>query len=527
MLKTFLCLMFCALISHAGPLRIAVRQIGLSQSERDAAVEKVLALPQVKNILQNKNFYLVARDFEENSISSQVDYTFFIYNYSDLQMLRLSGSLNSAVLPYIEIIADDLPASPEEFAAAVEILKEDPVFGVGIHNGELVPYEPMPTTIAQPELLRGLGGPRIISVGLESPLNPSLHEIIGVNLANLKVIRFADKAPPTSLATERVCGLANAGQAVTGKGRAGSAQIDISDNNGSLWNFTVLRPSASSGHKGSGLEIRNVYYRGNLILKRAHTPILNVQYAGNRCGPYRDWSYAENYFRANGSDQAPGIRIASEKPSTIFDTGVDRGNFRGVAIYEDEDKILLVTEFSAGWYRYASKFELYPDGTIKPLFQFSAVRNSCVCYSHHHHVYWRFDFDINGLANSATVSNGESFRPITRELSQVKNDDNIFWRISHNNGNFYDVTPGKDDGYADSYGIADAWFLRYRPDEIDDGNVRNSTRAALNSFINNENLENQDLVMWYSGHFRHKNDGRRSSYIEESVGPVLKPSVRK
>jgi len=181
----------------------------------------------------------------------------------------------------------------------------------------------------------------------------------------------------------------------------------------------------------------------------------------------------------------------------------------------------LVTEISAGWYRYASHFELYNNGEIKPIFQFSAVRNSCVCYSHNHHVYWRFDFDLNGRPNSIQVSDGETYRPINREASFIKNLNNQAWRINNTNGDAYEIIPGDNDGLADSYALADAWALRYYSTQIDDNNVRTSTRAALNRFVTGESLENQDLVFWYSGHYGHSNDGLDDFEVE--VGPTLRP----
>src|SRR5215210_6319679 len=54
----------------------------------------------------------------------------------------------------------------------------------------------------------------------------------------------------------------------------------------------------------------------------------------------------------------------------------------------------------AGWYRYISEWRLHTDGTIRPRFGFSAVTDSCVCNVHHHHVYWRLDFDIVTAENN-------------------------------------------------------------------------------------------------------------------------------
>ena len=60
-----------------------------------------------------------------------------------------------------------------------------------------------------------------------------------------------------------------------------------------LWEMCWLRPVESSGGNGSGLELRDVYFRGQLVLKRAHTPILADKYLPGGCGCFRDWTFEE------------------------------------------------------------------------------------------------------------------------------------------------------------------------------------------------------------------------------------------
>jgi hypothetical protein len=182
---------------------------------------------------------------------------------------------------------------------------------------------------------------------------------------------------------------------------AGQFQVTIPQADGSpLWSFLVIRPSASSGTNASGVELRNVRYRGKLVLFQAHAPILNVQYDGNACGPFRDWLFEESWVQADGTNVAPGIRRSQAPAQTILESGTDSGNFRGVAIYRQGRETVLVSELQAGWYRYVSRWRFHDNGTIRPRFGFSAVQDSCVCNVHHHHVYWRFDFDIGTTENN-------------------------------------------------------------------------------------------------------------------------------
>jgi len=521
MLKIWWILIFMSFPTFARSLEISVQPIGVGKEEQAKLKEAILQYSNVEKLLRNKLFRVLSLQIEDFK-SDPFQYVLHIYNYTDNRMFEVTGPLNMSISPQIREIGEDIPPTPEEFEAAVQVLSENSKWVLELRKKILTPYEPMPAVTRMRLDENSKKASRLINVGLTSAKNSDFHEIVGVDLSSKRVIRFPNGAPEGSLALRQVCGLPSAGQATTARGTTGSAEIEVRQGDELLWKFTVVRPSASSGRLGSGLEIRNLFYKGQKVLSRAHTPILNVQYVGNRCGPFRDWTYSENPFHAVGNDRAPGIRIASERPQTIVDTQQDRGNFRGVAIYPTEDKVILVTELSASWYRYVSQFELSNDGVIKPSFDFSSVQNSCVCYSHNHHVYWRFDFDIAGTANSVQVSNGTSFRPITVETAQIKSVNNQSWRIQNSQvGSGYDLTPGPDDGIAGSYGVADIWLLRYVSTQIDDSRVRTSTRAALNAFLTGGNLVNQDLVVWYAGHFFHS--GGEAELSPSTVGPTLSP----
>lgn len=518
MLKIFTLLLLISISTFANSLDVQVRPIGLTEEERQKLQTEILQAPNVQSLLRNKTYRVLALDIEDTKENSS-HYVMTLYNYTDNEMYEVLGPLNRSTLPQISKAPTDFPATPDEFDEALKILTEDPQVGQKIRSRAFLAYEPMPAVAMHPSRSKAA---RLINVGLTSTDNPKENKIVGVDLMSKEVVHFPAGAPDGTLALEQVCGLPNARQRNTAKGVRGSAEIEIRRGGQLLWKFILVRPSASSGRYGSGVEIRNLYYKGKKVLTRAHTPILNVKYAGDRCGPFRDWTYSENPFTANGTDLAPGIRRATSLPQTIFDNNQDLGNFRGVAIYSTGDKVMMVTELAAAWYRYVSKFELYDNGTIKPIFEFSSVENSCVCFSHNHHVYWRFDFDLDGIANSAFVFNGDTFTPLARETSHVKSPSRRFWRlINRSSGLGYHFVPGPNDGVADSYSIADAWLLRYSSTQIDDSNVRTSTRAGLNAFLTGQSTTNQDLVFWYSGHFLHSQPDGESGH--SAVGPTLSP----
>jgi hypothetical protein len=296
-----------------------------------------------------------------------------------------------------------------------------------------------------------------------------------------------------------------------------------------VWNLVVVRPrdSAPAGN-GSGVELRQVRYRGRLVLRRAHVPILNVEYDDGTT--YRDWQNAETRFRAVGTDPVGwGWRICDRPPQTILESGTDAGAFQGVAFHYAEGELRIVSELEAGWYRYASDWRLALDGTIRPRFGFAAVKNPMTCKRHNHHAYWRFDFDIGGSASDVieqgTADSGADtgWTPITRETSRRRGTHPPHWRVRDaSSGYAYRIVPGEHDGTADAFGVSDTWFLRNHPDELTD-DPRMDDRAHLNAFLNGEDIAATDVVVWYAGHFLHDQHHDPQPHQGHIVGPDLVP----
>ena len=415
--------------------------------------------------------------------------------------------------------------TPEEFDDAVRIVMEDRELGQALRSQQLRPYRPMPPLIGE-ELADGTIE-RVVAVGLLPAEGGKGHEIVGVNLIRSELVRFEKtprgRAPLTSAAHNPICGLPDAGQA---------------------WKFLAVRPTASSGTNGSGVELRFVDYKGKRVLYRAHVPILNVKYdpipgrPQGACGPYRDWQNQEGMIQAVGTDPAPGFRLCSAPATTILDTGSDTGNFLGVAIFVQGQEVVLVSEMEAGWYRYVSEWRFHTDGTIRPRFGFSAVQSSCVCTTHHHHAYWRLDFDLRTAGNNLVREfndpplfgsskwhdkNYEIRRP--RDPSRKRK-----WRVENKaTGEAYDIIPGHDDGVSTAepdspFGRGDVWIVRYHGGEIDDGvaAVGPPYEADIARFVNGEAINGQDVVVWYGAHFTHDVQAEPPGGHGHRVGPDLK-----
>jgi hypothetical protein len=454
-----------------------------------------------------------------------------VYDYTNERAVVVDAPLNGDGTPHVASMARRPVPTEQERVAALAALTDDPQLGPEIRAGRLVPYRAMPPLLTEEEpdgrVLRA------VTVGLQ-PADGDAgaeHEIVAVRLARGGVVRFADGAPPGALALAQSCGPHEAGQP-TAQGVPGSARVTVTQDGEVLWTLIANRPAASSGTNGSGVELRNVSYRGKRIFRRAHVPILNVRYDHDACGPYRDWQNEESMLSADGTDPAPGFRLCTTPAQTILESGHDHGNHLGVAVFVDGDEAVLVSELEAGWYRYVSSWRLAADGTIRPRFGFAAVRSSCVCNLHHHHAYWRLDFDVAGGGdcvvhefNDPPVAGTSKWHPLRHETRRARSGSHgRRWKvINRATGESCTLTPGAQDGHRDAFGVGDLWALRRRPGEVDDGQSFTTdpaeARADIDRFVNHESIHGTDVVLWYAGHFAH--DIHHTEEVGHIVGPTL------
>jgi Copper amine oxidase, enzyme domain len=527
-------------------LDIKIRPFGPQPEELQALAETVTKHRAVQALLAKTRYRLlritaVDPDGEAKPARPKPPSHFraVFYDYTNNRTVLATGALaKPAKLEVTESAAQPRP-SEEEFADAVRIVTASSEFAEALREQRLVTYRPMPPLVAE-ELPDGRVK-RNVAVGLLPREGMQGHEIVSVNMSERKVVRFAPsargRAPETSAAQNQICGRADANQQ-TARGMAGSVWVTVTQGGKTVWKFLVVRPAASSGTNGSGIELRYVDYRGKRLLYRAHVPILNVKYDEGPCGPYRDWQDEEGMIQASGNDVAPGFRLCSAPATTILDTGLDAGNYLGVAIYVQGQEVVLVSEMEAGWYRYVSLWKLHTDGTIRPRFGFSAVSSSCVCNLHHHHVYWRLDFDIRTAGNNLVREfndpplvgntkwhdkNYEVRRP--RDPAHKRR-----WRVQNKaTSEAYDIVPGAHDGVATAeadwpFPRGDLWILRYHGTEIDDGVVAVGPpyEAGLNAWLTGEPINGTDVVIWYGAHVTHDVTHEAPGEFGHIVGPDLK-----
>ena len=505
--------------NKAASVNIRVVAVGTTQAQLDAVAKALPQSPAVAALLRGVNYRLLytepleAESKEPASSTDSHRFRAVFYDYTRQRAIVAEGSLGQPEAAVAHVKKNWQPeVNDEEFQDAIAVLMSDPLFGPALVSHEATTYRPMPPV----QGWSADGGPateRIVNVGLQPQAGSDSfqHEIVGVNLARRTMVHYPGGAPRSASAITQLCGVPSAGQSTTTRGTAGQYQLTVTDIGGTvLWDMLVLRPSISSGTNASGIELRNVKYKGLSVLKRAHVPILNVQYTDGGCGPYRDWQYQEGMFETTGTDiaGAPGFRDCGTTPATTaLENGTDTGNFRGVAVYREGNEVVLVTELEAGWYRYVHEWRFDLNGTIHPRFGFGATANSCTCLSHTHHAYFRFDFDVEGKRDSIFDSSG--LQLLTEKKIFRAGDPSTYYRILGKTRSYL-LYPGVNDGQADTYAGGDMWFLHWHNGttplraEIDDGhNFFDPTEADLDQFLTGESLAKQDSAIWYHASFLH------------------------
>lgn len=536
-------------------VEIKVKPVGLQADALELIKRQVLANPAVQKELSGTNYYFISLDFFETSekkagVAAAEKFRMTFYDYTNQRAVVAEGFTSAPERARVyEETAQPQSVSDEEFAAAAKVIERNSAFAAAAQEQKALFYRPMPpVSISE-------NGERLVNVGIESRAGSVKPEIISVSIKRNDLIRYSKGAPPSAIASPTHCGVQNAFGESTANGTPGQSQVTVTINGVTLWDFLAIRPSASSGNHRSGIEVRDVKYRGKSVLKRGHAPILNVQYPQGACGPYRDWQWQEDEFQApetGATNPVDGFRIlgTGQVATTVLDTENDKGNFRGVAVYRQNNETILISEMQAGWYRYMSEWRFADDGTIRPRYGFGAVANPCVCNAHNHHVYWRLDFDIVNQNNKVfQAERGRKFlQPITTELTALRNyQTNRSLLIQNGSGSeAYMLVPNLTDAKADSFARSDFWVLRYKnvPDgtdeanEIDDGvRCTQITQSCpdmgiqINRFLNNESVDNQDVVVWYGAHFIHA-DGDQVTQANLSnlalsgphvVGPDIRP----
>jgi hypothetical protein len=120
-----------------------------------------------------------------------------------------------------------------------------------------------------------------------------------------------------------------------------------------------------------------------------------------------------------------------------------------------------------------------------------------------------------------------NWHTIKYETRRLKNpSSNRKWKNKNQQtGKGYTISPGSNDGTADSFGRGDIWFLINHPNQFDDGveAIGPPYEALIDNFVNHELIKNRDVVVWYGAHFTHTTKHDYDGATGHIVGPDLRP----
>jgi hypothetical protein len=326
-----------------------------------------------------------------------------------------------------------------------------------------------------------------------------------------------------------------------------------------VWEFCFVKVNNSSGPRGSGLELRNAYYRGVLVLKRAHAPILFAEYrngAGGNC--YRDWKdenstilaepAVRNVLGTSSVFSATTNCDVSSNPTIAYGscpfgqpgrTAADCAASGTVAVENlaAGAGVRLTTQYTAGWYKYSTRYSFLSNGDIQPEFGFGNSDGTYNDVTHWHQNYWRFDFDIDGANNDELQLAGV---PQPLEFSSLRNPRSFYSVFDSAAGFGYQFEPGSnDDTYPANESLrnlhtTDVIGTRYKANEYSDKTTNNLSDCVMTpgTLANGESIANTDVVMYYRASVRDSTSNNwalpgggfapQDSMICKRVGPLLR-----
>lgn len=334
--------------------------------------------------------------------------------------------------------------------------------------------------------------------------------------------------------------------------------------NNPTWEMCWLPPSQSVATDGSGLELRDVHYKGILVAKRMHVPILFAEYR-NSSTCYRDWKDTDANFVASTPVRnmlgVPGSYVATTSCDVSHAATASYGNCpflnapgysftsqdcigSGVAIEDMGDHVVLTTQHSASWYQYTERYLFWENGDIDPEFGYGNNNGTNNSLTHWHHAYYRFDFDIDGAANNQIIANGI---PQTTEFTGLRSltggpsGGPTYWDVMNENEGFgYRIVSGANDynppnESGRNFHLVDVIGSKFVNNEYADhtnNNLGDCTMAAGN-IANGESIDNTDVVFYYTASVRDANGNNwppgctggtcepQNSMVCKRIGPTI------
>lgn len=305
-------------------------------------------------------------------------------------------------------------------------------------------------------------------------------------------------------------------------------------------------------HPRNGVVLENVSFRGRSVLKYAGLAEIFVPYnrgdprpedfetgiggklielfPGRDCTPSPLGCLA---FNAQGKQAGKRVVMLHEELTGLSYVG-NLGRSYG-------KMLVLWNAYNLGGYYYISRWRFRSDGCLMPevgltgplqhtgtgdasAFGSLVGKDRVFAPSHVHNIYWCLDLDIDGTDNvveefnyqqdkPGSLSGKHSWTPIRKETSRGGSAENFrSWRVvnpaSKNDLGLprsYELVPGGSGVYRggakEKFAQAELWVARHNPKEHPADSSPLST--ALPAYLNNEDVEGKDVVLFYALHVHH------------------------
>ncbi len=294
---------------------------------------------------------------------------------------------------------------------------------------------------------------------------------------------------------------------------AAMANVQVAEASPLSWNSWSLDYDVSGDY--DGLSLKNVTYQGVKLAKKISLPVMRVFYDNNRCGPFAD---------RLGGDLSP-IPWANNATIAQRQFTLDGRLWYEIGI---RDQI--------GNYDIYQVYYLSSDGILDAHIYGKGLQ----CINNHiHYPNWRIDMDIDGPANDIIEHlTGSTFQLDGTEFNRKASDaTNHTWRVRDILSSIYvDILPGFP-GFSipggstipvSDYSKNTVFGRLYKGSE--DGGWIYGPNIQV-PFGDNENISNQDLVLWYEAYLPHPaSDGTELWHstgirLVSSITPIQEPQL--
>ena len=310
-------------------------------------------------------------------------------------------------------------------------------------------------------------------------------------------------------------------------------------------------------HPRAGLVLTDVNFRGRKVLKYAGLAEIFVPY--NRGQP-RPTDFG-NGIANQMEELLPGKDcVSGSLRCQAFDRQGKEEGKRFVMLHEEPTglsykgkygraygkKLTLWNVYNLAGYHYINRWTFRDDGCLMPEMGLTGSLNhtgigdasphgsvvgktakgdKVFAPSHVHNIYYCLDFDIDGPDNNVveefnyrqdkrgSLSGKHSWTPILKESARQWSAENFrSWRVVNRNSKnalglprSYELLPGGNGifrgGAAEEFAQAELWVTQYHTKEYPV--EKRSLKDALPSYLNEESVDGQDVVVWYVLHVHH------------------------